>query len=161
MPRDEFITLVRSCASVGQVLAHFGFKNKGGNNRTVFERIAHEKIVLEPGTYGRGLRSNAGRKFGPSASRAPDAAIFVADSPHSRAVARKRVITDNLLPYVCAVCGNKGIWLGRLLSLVLDHINGKPNDHRLKNLRFLCPNCNSQTDTFAGRANSKQRKLEL
>jgi predicted amidophosphoribosyltransferase len=35
--------------------------------------------------------------------------------------------------------------------LVLDHINGIDNDHRLKNLRLLCPNCNSQTRTFAGK----------
>jgi hypothetical protein len=57
--------------------------------------------------------------------------------------------------------------------MVLDHINGVPNDNRLENLRFLCPNCNSQTDTFAGRnvkfsSNSKvkhtiprKRKFEI
>ena len=37
------------------------------------------------------------------------------------------------------------------LTLQLDHINGINNDNRKENLRFLCPNCHSQTDTFAGR----------
>jgi hypothetical protein len=42
--------------------------------------------------------------------------------------------------------------------MVLDHINGVPNDNRLENLRFLCPNCNSQTDTFAGRNVKRVKK---
>lgn len=37
------------------------------------------------------------------------------------------------------------------LTLQLDHINRVNNDHRLTNLRFLCPNCHSQTDTYAGK----------
>lgn len=40
---------------------------------------------------------------------------------------------------------------GQSLSLQLDHINGINNDHRLENLRFLCPNCHSQTNTYAGK----------
>jgi 5-methylcytosine-specific restriction endonuclease McrA len=35
--------------------------------------------------------------------------------------------------------------------LELDHINGVSDDHRLENLRLLCPNCHSQTDTYCGR----------
>jgi len=42
--------------------------------------------------------------------------------------------------------------------LVLDHINGVNNDNRLENLRFLCPNCNSQTATFAGKHIPKPKK---
>jgi hypothetical protein len=41
------------------------------------------------------------------------------------------------------------MWQSKTLTLVLDHINGVNNDNRLKNLRFLCPNCNSQTKTFS------------
>lgn len=41
------------------------------------------------------------------------------------------------------------------MTLQLDHINGVRDDNRIENLRFLCPNCHSQTDTFAGR--NKQR----
>jgi hypothetical protein len=36
------------------------------------------------------------------------------------------------------------------LVLQLDHINGEKTDNRLENLRFLCPNCHSQTETYAG-----------
>lgn len=55
-------------------------------------------------------------------------------------------------------CGNKGFWRGKKLTLQLDHKNGVNNDNRLENLRFLCPNCHSQTDTFCGR--NKKRKVQ-
>jgi 5-methylcytosine-specific restriction endonuclease McrA len=75
---------------------------------------------------------------------------LVADSPTDRLVIKDIVIRENLIPYLCSICGNEGKWLGAKLVLILDHINGVNNDHRLENLRFLCPNCNSQQPTFAG-----------
>jgi hypothetical protein len=43
-------------------------------------------------------------------------------------------------------------WNGLPLALQVDHHqNGDTNDNRRENLRFLCPNCHSQTDTFAGK----------
>lgn len=64
---------------------------------------------------------------------------------------KERLIRANLMEYKCALCGNPGEWNGKTLILQLDHINGNHHDHRLENLRFLCPNCHSQTETFSGR----------
>ena len=58
------------------------------------------------------------------------------------------------MEYKCANCGLIE-WQGQVLSLHLDHINGINNDHRIENLRFLCPNCHSLTETYAGK-NKKQ-----
>ena len=63
---------------------------------------------------------------------------------------KERLVREGRLEYKCQNCGIKE-WQSKPLSLHLDHINGKNNDHRIENLRFLCPNCHSQTDTYAGR----------
>lgn len=64
---------------------------------------------------------------------------------------KERIIAENIIQYKCAICGNEGEWQGQKLVLQLDHINGEHFDHRLENLRFLCPNCHSQTHTFSGK----------
>ncbi len=50
----------------------------------------------------------------------------------------------------CKICGLSE-WMGKEMPLTLDHINGINNDNRLENVRILCPNCHSQTDTFCGK----------
>ena len=47
------------------------------------------------------------------------------------------------------------MWLGQPLSLQLDHINGIHNDNRLENLRILCPNCHTQTETYGSKRGAK------
>lgn len=80
------------------------------------------------------------------------AEILVEDSNYNnRTSLKKRILDEKLLEYKCVLCGNTGEWMGKELSLQLDHKNGKNNDHRLENLRFLCPNCHSQTETYAGK----------
>jgi len=50
----------------------------------------------------------------------------------------------------CEICCTEK-WCGKEVPLVLDHINGKPKDCRIENLRLVCGNCNMQLPTFAGR----------
>lgn len=76
--------------------------------------------------------------------------ILKENSPCERSVVRRRVLRDNLIEYKCAECGITE-YNGKPISLQLDHINGVSNDHRLENLRWLCPNCHSQTETYAGK----------
>lgn len=73
--------------------------------------------------------------------------ILVINSPCSAKYIRNYVIKNSLVPYVCACCGISE-WQGNTLTLQLDHTNGDNTDNRLDNLRFLCPNCHSQTLTW-------------
>lgn len=94
-----------------------------------------------------------------AASRArmiPLADVLVEHSTYKRGNLKRRIIEDGLVEYVCAVCGRDPEWQGEPLVLILDHINGANDDHRIENLRFVCPNCDSQLPTFSGR-NARRR----
>lgn len=79
--------------------------------------------------------------------------IFCENSNAAPSYVRSLILKKNLLEYKCnkEKCNNLGEWQGQLLVLQLDHINGVRTDHRLENLRWLCPNCHSQTDTYGGK----------
>lgn len=62
----------------------------------------------------------------------------------------KRLVKENVKEHICECCGINE-WNNKEIILHLDHINGISTDHRLDNLRFLCPNCHSQTDTYCGK----------
>lgn len=67
----------------------------------------------------------------------------------------KRALIEIGRSYVCAVCGNDGAWCGQPLGLEVDHIDGDYHNNEGWNLRFICPNCHTQTDSFSGRSRNK------
>ena len=60
---------------------------------------------------------------------------------------KNRLFKTGMKVNECEECGIND-WNGQPLNCELDHINGERTDHRLENLRILCPNCHSQTSTF-------------
>jgi hypothetical protein len=100
--------------------------------------------VLELGLDTSHFRPGRGRPI-------PTGELLTKDGPGTRCTVRQRVLEENLLPYLCESCGIDPEWNGKELILQLDHINGDSKDHRLENLRWLCPNCHSQTPTYTGK----------
>jgi Zn finger protein HypA/HybF involved in hydrogenase expression len=89
----------------------------------------------------------------------PNEEIFVENSKYSTEMVKQRIVKDELLVYKCSKCSLSS-WQEETIVLDLDHINGNNRDNRLENLRYLCPNCHSQTDTYKGRnKNNGRRKV--
>lgn len=87
--------------------------------------------------------------------------VLIENSTYARHSVKRRLISESLLEYKCSCCGNIGEYNNKPLVLQLDHINGINNDHRLENLRFLCPNCHTQQDTYAAKNIVKQKNITV
>jgi predicted RNA-binding Zn-ribbon protein involved in translation (DUF1610 family) len=69
------------------------------------------------------------------------------------------VLKTNIMKYKCNICGIDE-WNNAPIVLEIDHINGDKYDNRLENLRFLCPNCHSQTKTFRNRSRNEFSEID-
>ena len=63
---------------------------------------------------------------------------------------RNRLISEGIKKNECEICKISD-WNGIGLSMQLDHIDGNSHNHLLNNLRMICPNCHSQTETYCGK----------
>ena len=57
----------------------------------------------------------------------------------------------------CAICGIKNEWNGKELKFILDHIDGDASNNEESNLRLICPNCDSQLDTYKSKNKNSAR----
>lgn len=80
-------------------------------------------------------------------------------APKGRTNIKRRLLEAGLLENRCQECGLNA-WLGESLTVQIDHINGIHDDYRLENLRMLCPNCHSQTETYGRRNGKWLRRLQ-
>lgn len=119
----------------------------GGNYKTLKARINKEKIDI---SYLK-QRRNKITKENLKKTRTPLEKILVENSSFCRQTMKKRLLEGNFLQEKCSNCGIGNQWNGEPLILQLEHKNGVNNDNRIENLCLLCPNCHSQTKTYAGR----------
>ena len=81
--------------------------------------------------------------------------ILVENRNYNSNTLKKRLIESGLKEDRCELCECSNEWNGKPLTLQLDHINGNHSDNRLENLRIVCPNCHSQTETFSNKRAKK------
>lgn len=143
---EQFVELLKKSSTISEVLFKLGYTVKGNSWGYSQVKRRMDDLNLDYSIFkGKSAVVKTGRL---NNVRKED--ILKENCKHQRTVLRRYVIKNNLIPYKCAICGCTE-WQGKTLSLELDHINGINNDNRLENLRFLCPNCHSQTSTYGSR----------
>jgi hypothetical protein len=132
-------------------LRYLGYEAKGHNYRTVQKWAAKWEINTDHfDPTVRTTRSARSREL-------PIEQLLTEHSSYKRGSLKRRLLREGVKQPVCEMCGQDEFWRGRRMSLVLDHINGVPDDNRLENLRIVCPNCNATLDTHCGRNIPRER----
>ncbi|MEV4639324.1 helix-turn-helix domain-containing protein [Actinoplanes sp. NPDC049548] len=146
--RELLAEAVAASLSTADVLRYLGLRQTGGGHAHIRRRINHYGIDTS-----HFLGPNHPRV--PPSNRRQAAEILVLRSADARREAPsrlRRALIESGREHRCATCGLGNEWNARALTLHVDHINGRFWDCRPDNLRFLCPNCHSQTETYAGRS---------
>lgn len=142
---------IASSSCWADALRKLGYAVKGNNNRTL------KKYAQLWGIKTHHFDPHVGRRRA-AAKRTPLLQdVLVANSGYPRGRLKERLYAEGLKRSECEICGQGETWRGRQMSLILDHINGVANDHRLENLRILCPNCAATLDTHCGRSLPRSR----
>jgi HNH endonuclease len=159
MPRNgpryteqEARVAVAASRSYTEALRALGMRPAGGNHATLRRyveevwRIPHDHFDPHAATREMLARRNAAR---------PLSDVLVEHSTYSRSSLKRRLLGEGLKQPICELCGQGELWRGRRMSLILDHINGVADDHRLENLQIVCPNCAATLDTHCGKQNRR------
>lgn len=80
-----------------------------------------------------------------------DEEVFVENCTITRSMLRRVLIRLGFYSGGCQACGISDTWNDKPLTIEIDHANGIHTDNRRENLRWLCPNCHSQTSTYRRR----------
>lgn len=146
LSKKDFLHLCENGKSIADCLRKLGMQGAGGNVKTFSKRIEEEGVDIS--------HFNTEKTFNKKVI--PLSIIMVEGSKHSRASLKRKLLKDNIIENKCSICGLLPEWNGKPLVLRLDHINGVRDDNRLENLRMVCPNCDSQLETFGSRNRSKK-----
>jgi len=154
--------IVVSSKNFSDVCRNIGLSTGHGNRQTVIKYCKRYNLDTSHFDNGKHALSNSENKRN---SKYTLKEILVPNSFYkNNHQIKKKLINAGIKKNECEGkgCNIKGEWLGREITLHLDHINGINNDNRLENLRILCPNCHAATDTYCiGTRNKKESKSKF
>jgi len=141
--KEELIEAVNNSNSYGDTLSNLGRCRSGTSYICLKNNIEKYKIDISHFGSKKIERTHKGRL---TANQ-----ILVNDQ--TRTTRRKsnqlrRALIEVGVEHECTKCGLKDTWQDTPITLEIDHINGDWKNNTKENLRFLCPNCHSQTDSF-------------
>jgi hypothetical protein len=139
---------VKDSVSVAQVLRKLGLKEAGGSHTNISRKIKSFGIDT---SHFLGQGANCGENHKGSCKRKPEDILIkrsVGRREHSFRLRRALIETGR--EYKCELCELGNVWNNKEIRLQVDHINRDWLDDQANNLRFLCPNCHSQTEGYNG-----------
>lgn len=142
---------IRSSYSWAESLRKLGLCPSGGAWRVLKKYADLWSISTDHFDPARGIEGNLRLPARPLDE------VLVENSTYSRQHVKRRLLKEGLKEPKCEMCGHDEMWHGRAMGMILDHINGVRNDHRLENLRIVCPNCAATLDTHCGRKNRVEK----
>lgn len=154
--------IIKSSITIAEVLKKLGLKQSGGMQTLINTKIKNFNIDI---SHFKGQSWSKDQNYltnqyiikqVKSRSKS-DEEIFIQNSIVITSLNLRNRLLRKGWEYKCKICGISE-WLNNKITLHIDHINGVHNDNRLENLRFLCPNCHQQTETWGNK--TQQIKCE-
>ena len=148
---EDFKNKVKISRSFNNLAINCGYKKSSNNiNHSLKKRILKQNIDVSHFTgikWSKGLKRPDLSKL----KRQNLEDILINGKRFSSKQLKKRLIEELNWIDECILCKIGPEYNGKPLTLQLDHINGDHDDNRIENLRILCPNCHSQTDTWGNK----------
>lgn len=157
--KESLESIIQDSISISEVLKKLGLKNTGGNYRLIQLRIREYSIStnhFKKKGWAKGLTSETSEKI-KRGNRISNEEMFREGSGMVSGTKLRRRLLELGWSNKCSIC-ELTEWLGKPITLHVDHINGINGDNRLENLRIICPNCHQQTETW-GKRNGLVAKL--
>lgn len=146
IPLDKLQQLVKESFSWREITRKLGYSSEThGIEKTIKSRLDYYGISTEHFTSSHA----------PISITYTDEQVFFNGSEVADATVRNHYRKGNFSEYKCSICGLEPFWQGKELVLTLDHIDGNHRNNNLNNLRWICPNCDRQLETFSGRNHHK------